>query len=70
MQSDKLESSPTSVPLVDLTEHDVATVLTNLGLQRYVDAALAVPLRGADLLHCSEASGLPFRPLSKAHSKI
>ena len=55
-----------ATPLSSLTEHDVVSLLTNLGLEKYTDAALSVPLRGSDLVHCTEAdlvaAGVDFRP--------
>ena len=54
------------VPLASLTEHDVVALLAALGLERYSEAVLAVPLRGADLVHCVEGdletAGVSFRP--------
>ena len=61
-----IEDTTSSVPLASLTELDVVSLLGALGLERYADACLAVPLRGADLVHCTEgdlaAAGVFFRP--------
>ena len=43
------------MPLASLTEHDVVALLAGLGLERYKETVLSVPLRGSDLVHCTEA---------------
>lgn len=52
--------------LAELTEHEVASLLTALGLGKYAQACLYVPLRGKDLKHCREddleSIGISFRP--------
>ena len=59
-------ASADTVPLNTLTEHDVVALLTSLGLQRYADVCLALPLRGADLVYCSDSdlksAGIAFQP--------
>ena len=65
-QPSPISPSFTPVPLDTLTEHDVVSLLGSLGLEKYADQCLAVPLRGADLVHCTEsdleAAGVTFRP--------
>ena len=55
-----------TTPLVELNEGDVACVLHSLGLGRYADACMVVPLRGRDLAHCTDDDlkeiGIRFRP--------
>ncbi len=55
-----------AIPLESLTEQEVAALLASLGLGKYADACLAIPLRGRDLPHCREADleeiGIKFRP--------
>ena len=55
-----------TTPLVELNEGDVACVLHSLGLGRYADVCMVVPLRGRDLAHCTDDDlkeiGIRFRP--------
>ena len=55
-----------TTPLADLTEAEVGCVLHNLGLGKYAELCLRVPLRGRDLAHCTEDDlkeiGIGFRP--------
>ena len=52
--------------LTELSELQVAQVLHGMGLGRYAEACLRVPLRGKDLVHCREddleSIGITFRP--------
>lgn len=52
--------------LESLSEIQVAQLLTSLGLGKYVEMCLRVPLRGIDLMHCRqedlEEIGICFRP--------
>ena len=52
--------------LTELTEGQVASMLSALGLGRYAEAARQLPLRGRDLVHCREEDleciGITFRP--------
>jgi len=54
------------VDLTDLTEYEVAQLLAALGLGKYAQACLDVPLRGKDLKHCKDEDlkeiGINFRP--------
>ena len=43
-----------TTPLVELNEGDIACVLHSLGLGKYADVCMAVPLRGRDLAHCTD----------------
>lgn len=56
----------TRIPLANLTERQVAQLLRALSLGKYAEAALNVPLRGRDLMHCVEEDlvqiGISFRP--------
>jgi len=40
------------LPLASLSEHQVAALLRGIGLGKYAEACLRVPLRGRDLLLC------------------
>ena len=55
-----------TTPLVELNEGDIACVLHSLGLGKYADVCMAVPLRGRDLAHCTDDDlkeiGIRFRP--------
>lgn len=55
-----------TMPLVELNEGDIACVLHSLGLGKYADVCMAVPLRGRDLAHCTDDDlkeiGIRFRP--------
>ena len=55
-----------TTPLVELNEGDIACVLHSLGLGKYADVCMAVPLRGRDLAHCTDEDlkeiGIRFRP--------
>ena len=55
-----------TTPLVELNEGDKACVLHSLGLGKYADVCMAVPLRGRDLAHCTDEDlkeiGIRFRP--------
>lgn len=66
---DSISCVASDEPMLDVTElseQQVARVLTALGLGRYADACLSVPLRGKDLVHCRdedlESIGISFRP--------
>ena len=54
------------VPLEALTEHQVARVLSSIGLGKYAEACISVPLRGQDLAFCTDEDlkeiGISFRP--------
>lgn len=55
-----------TMPLTELNEGDVACLLHSLGLGRYADVCMVLPLRGRDLAHCTEDDlkeiGIRFRP--------
>ena len=57
--------SPARIPVQSLTERQVANLFVALGLGKYAESALSVPLRGRDLLHCTDEDlvsiGIVFR---------
>ena len=64
--SDAVTALPPPRPLEDLTENDVARLLTRSGHGKYASLCLEVPLTGRDLSHCCEGDleeiGVAFRP--------
>ena len=59
-------ASDANLDITQLSEVQVAALLSALGLGRYAEAARGLPLRGRDLVHCREedleAIGFAFRP--------
>ena len=61
-----VDANDTALDVRTLSEGDVATALAAIGLGKYSEAVLSVPLRGHDLVHVEdgdlESIGISFRP--------